>query len=263
MKQTLASVYPSSVAYAENFHRGVSFSGIWWSFACDVRSLWRHNLSSYSCFQTNILAKFVDIICTFFYTQSPYFMCHCTEYKLSALHVRISEENKLNVATQEFITAKFGCVLKKGSKTHSSLRQSNLQLQNEAALMSRRVRAVEHRSAAGLPGAHPALQDRVLLNYTAGLPTCLHQKSQILSQKSQKNPNSSFEAYTHKTSTTAHKTDIKTRQEYGYNTSPIFRSIFFPRNYVVVSVVNLFLSITSIIFRATVKFLQYFVHPAW
>jgi len=34
-------------------------------------------------------------------------MFHCTEYKLSALQVRISEENTLNAATQEFITAKF------------------------------------------------------------------------------------------------------------------------------------------------------------
>jgi len=69
-------------------------------------------------------------------------MCHCTEYKLSAVQVRISEENKLNAATQQFITSKFGCVLKKGSKTHLSLLQSNLQLQNEAALISRRIRAV-------------------------------------------------------------------------------------------------------------------------
>jgi len=64
-----------------------------------------------------------DIICIFFYTHSPYFMCHCTEYKLLALQVRISEENKINVATQEFITAKFGCVLKRGVKhTHHYVR---------------------------------------------------------------------------------------------------------------------------------------------
>jgi len=58
----------------------------------------------------NVLAKFVDIICIFVYAHRPaptYFMCHYTEYKLSALQVRISEENKLNAATQEFITAKF------------------------------------------------------------------------------------------------------------------------------------------------------------
>jgi len=29
----------------------------------------RHNLRSYSCFQTNVLAKFVDNICIFFYYQ--------------------------------------------------------------------------------------------------------------------------------------------------------------------------------------------------
>jgi len=47
----------------------VSFSCIWWSFVFGVRFLWRHNLTSYSCFQ----AKFVDIIGIFFYMHSPYF----------------------------------------------------------------------------------------------------------------------------------------------------------------------------------------------
>ena len=105
------------------FSWGGSFSGIWCSFVCGVWFLWCHNLTSYLCFQTNVLAKFFDIICIFFYTHSPYFMCHCTEYKLLALQVRISEENKLTVAIQEFITAKFGCVLKRGVKhTHHYVR---------------------------------------------------------------------------------------------------------------------------------------------
>jgi len=44
-------------------------------------------------------------------------------------------------------------MLKQGSETHSSLRQSNLQRKNEAALMSCLIRAVEHRKcAAGLAG---------------------------------------------------------------------------------------------------------------
>jgi len=92
-------------------------------------------------------------------------MCYCTEYKLSALQVRISEENELNATTQQFITAKIsGCALKQGSETHSSPRQSNLQLQNQAALMSSRIRAVEQRKcAAGLAGAHSGLQGRILL----------------------------------------------------------------------------------------------------
>jgi len=95
-------------------------------------------------------------------------MCHCTEYNLLALQVRLSEENKLNVTTQQFITTKIsGCALKQRRKTHSSMRQSNLQLQNEAALMSCRIRAVEHiKCAAGLAGAQPGLQDRILLHYT-------------------------------------------------------------------------------------------------
>jgi len=95
-------------------------------------------------------------------------MCLCTEYKLSVLQVVLSEENKLNATTQQFITAKTPCcALKQGSKTYSSMRQSNLQLQIAAALMSCRIRAVEHRKcAAGLAGAHPDLQDLILLNCT-------------------------------------------------------------------------------------------------
>ena len=61
----------SAVAYAENFHEGVSFSGIWWLFAFGACCLSRHNLTSYSCFQTNVLAKFDDIRCIFFSTHSP------------------------------------------------------------------------------------------------------------------------------------------------------------------------------------------------
>jgi len=133
-----------------------------------VRCFWRHNLTSKSCFQTNVLARFVDIIRIFFYIHSPYFMCYCTEYQLLALHVRLSEENKRNTTTQQFITTKISdCALKQGSKTHSSIRQSNLQLQNEAVLMSCPMRVVERRkSAAGLAGAHPGLKDRILLKYT-------------------------------------------------------------------------------------------------
>ena len=95
-------------------------------------------------------------------------MCHCTEYKLSALQVRLSEKNKLNPTTQQFITAKIsGCVLKQGSETHSSLRQSNFQLQNQATLRSHQIQAVVYwRYAAGLAGAHPGLEDWILLNYT-------------------------------------------------------------------------------------------------
>jgi len=62
-----------------NFSWGVSFCGIWWSFVFGVRCFWRHNLTSYSCFQ----AKFVDTIGIFFYTHSPYFC------KNQALYTRL------------------------------------------------------------------------------------------------------------------------------------------------------------------------------
>jgi len=89
------------------------------------------------CFQTNVLAKFVDIVCIFFYVHSPYYICRRTEYELPSLQVRLLGKNKLNATTQQFITAKItGCALKQGNETHSSLRQRNLQLQNQAALRS-------------------------------------------------------------------------------------------------------------------------------
>jgi len=74
--------------YAHNFHGGVSFRGIWWSFAFGVRYLWRHNSTSYSCFQTNVLAKFFDTICIFFYIHSPYFIALNINYHRSKLGYR-------------------------------------------------------------------------------------------------------------------------------------------------------------------------------
>jgi len=95
-------------------------------------------------------------------------MCHCTDYKLSALQVRISEENKLNATTQQLIIAKIsGCALKQGSKTHSSLGQNSLQLQNEAALMSFEYEQSSIESVRLDWLVHNAgLQGRILLNCT-------------------------------------------------------------------------------------------------
>jgi len=33
--------------------------GPWWSLLLDIPCLWRHNMTSYSHLQTNVLAKFV------------------------------------------------------------------------------------------------------------------------------------------------------------------------------------------------------------
>ena len=211
---------------------------------CDV-TIWRH-----SCFQTNVLVKFVDIICIF-PTRTPLILC-VIALNINYQRSKLGYWRKINsfLRHRSSQLQRFFCVLKKESKTHSSPRQSNLQPQNEAVRMYRRIQAVEHRCAAGVAGAHPGLQDRILLNYTTGLPTCLHQKK----------TGSTFEAYTHKTWTTTHKIDIKTRRNRRYNASPIFWSIFVP---VITLTCICFSSITSIIFRATVKFLQYSVHPAW
>ena len=139
VRRKISWVVFHSMAYSSHLHLVCS--------VCDG-----HNLTSYSCFQTNVLANFFDITCIFFCTYSPYCISHCTDYKLSALQVRISVENKLHATTQQLITAKIsGCLLKQGSETHSSLGQNNLQLQNETALMCSWIRAVEYKKcAAGL-----------------------------------------------------------------------------------------------------------------
>jgi len=63
-------------------------------------------------------------------------MCHCTEYKLLLLHIKLSEENTLNAETQQFKTAKISVwALKQGSKTPTiASAQFTTKLQNETAL---------------------------------------------------------------------------------------------------------------------------------
>ena len=58
----------STSSVLRNFSWRGSFSAIWWSFVFGVRFLWRQSLTPYSCVQTNVLAKFVDMICIFFYS---------------------------------------------------------------------------------------------------------------------------------------------------------------------------------------------------
>jgi len=49
-----------------------AWSGVWWSWLLDIRCLWRHNMTSYSRLQINVLVKFVDTTYILFYTHSPY-----------------------------------------------------------------------------------------------------------------------------------------------------------------------------------------------
>jgi len=136
---------------------------ICWSFVFGVRCLSRHNLTSFPCFQTNILAKFVDTICTLvlFCMHSLYYICHCTEYKLSALQVRILEENTLNATTQQFITAKISdCSLKQGSKTQPTTEQFRTAKTGCANVSSNTSSRAQ---VCGWNGAHPGLQDRILI----------------------------------------------------------------------------------------------------
>ena len=62
------SLYVKAVAYAENFHGDF----IQWHVV--VICIWCALFVTSCSFQTNVLAKFVDVICIFFYTHSPYFI---------------------------------------------------------------------------------------------------------------------------------------------------------------------------------------------
>jgi len=69
------------------------------------------------------------------FTRTPLNLCVIV-LNIHYQHSRLGYRRKINNATtQQFKIAKIsGCALKLGSKTRSSLRQSNLQLQNQAAL---------------------------------------------------------------------------------------------------------------------------------
>jgi len=63
------------------------------SFSPKIRKIYALNTSRQGPRQVHRLPPLKHTtVCIFFYTHSPYFMCHCTEYKLSALQVGISEE---------------------------------------------------------------------------------------------------------------------------------------------------------------------------
>jgi len=165
----------------ENFHGGFSFLGIWWSSVCGVRCLcvfmYPNQRFGEVCGHNMHILLHANAL--------PYFMILCViALNLNCQCSKLGYRRKLNsMLHRSSKLQNFDCVLKKGSKTHSSLCQCKPQ--NEAALMSRRILAGEHRCAAGLAGAPPSLQDRILLYYTTGFLACLHRKSQTLSQKSQ------------------------------------------------------------------------------
>ena len=128
---------------------------------CDV-TIWCNIHVSKPTFWRSLLIQYA-----YSSTRAPLISC-VIALNINNQHSNLGYRRKIhfNSTTQQFITAKISdYALKQGSKTHSSIRQSNLQLQTQAALMPHRIRAVEHRCAAALTGAHPDLQDRILLNY--------------------------------------------------------------------------------------------------
>ena len=115
------------------FSWGISFSDTC-PFVFGVRCLWRHIYVSKPTFWRSLLTHYA-------YSSARTLLILC----VIALNINHHRSKAVK---------------------HSSLRQSKLQLQNQVARMSHRIRAVEHRCVAGLVGVHPGLQDRILLNYT-------------------------------------------------------------------------------------------------
>jgi len=140
---------------------GGSFSGICWSFALGVCSLWRHSLMSFMFPNQRFGDVFRHDLHMLLHALPLPFFCVVTlniNYQRSKFEYRRKINSTLRHSSSQLQKHQATC--QNGSKTHS-------QLQNEAALMSCRIWAVEHRKcAAGLAGAHPGLQHRILLNYT-------------------------------------------------------------------------------------------------
>jgi len=115
------------------------------STVCEI-TIWRHIYVLKPTFWRSLLTQYV-------YSST----CALLILRIIALNINY-QRSKLS-----------GCVLKQGSKTHSSLCQSNLQLQNQIAPTYRRIRAAKHRCGVG---AHAGLQDRILLNYKKTFVFC-------------------------------------------------------------------------------------------
>jgi len=131
-----------------------------------VRSLWRHihisklmfwrSLLTYS--NMHILLHALPSICV---------MALNINYQLSRLGYRRKINSTLRHSSHNCKNIRPR--VKTASKTNSSLCQSNLQLRNQAGLMSRRIRAVSTESVLlGCLTHTPVctLQDRILLNFT-------------------------------------------------------------------------------------------------
>jgi len=106
----------------------------------------------------------------FLYIHSPYFMRHCTEYKLLALQVRLSDENTPNA--QRYDTAVRNCKnirLRVKTGEYNTLINSSEQFATEKRGCANVLSKTSSRalvSAGGLTGAHPGMKNRILLNYT-------------------------------------------------------------------------------------------------
>jgi len=132
-------------------------SGVLWSLLLYIRCFQRHNMTSCLRLPTNVLAKFVDAICTLQYSTRTLLtrycaMCHCNEHQLSALQGRTSEKNSSQRYDQaaHSVRAKIsGNKLKHGSRTPCYV--SAVHIWNyKSARLPRRIAVEQRRYAAGM-----------------------------------------------------------------------------------------------------------------
>ena len=135
---------------------------IWCAQFCDF-TIWRHIHVSKPTFWRSLLTQYA-----YSSTRTLLTLCVIT----LNINYQCSKLGYWRKNTQRYDTAVHNCkniglCVKTGewNTLITTSERCTVQLQNQATLMSRWIRAVEHRCAVGLAGAHPGLQDRILLNY--------------------------------------------------------------------------------------------------
>ena len=116
---------------------------------CGV-TIWRHIHVSKPTFWRSLLTLYA-----YFSTRTRLILC-VIALNINYQRSRLGYRRKINPMLRH--RSSYNCKILTACwrrVKHSSLRQSVLQLQNEVALMSRRIWAVEHRCVAELAGAHP------------------------------------------------------------------------------------------------------------
>jgi len=136
-----------------------------WSSLLDICCLWRHNMTSYSRLQTNILAVCWHNMHNILHTLYLLVVVQrATVTNISAGSHKTRANTALNAKTEQFITAKIsGNALKHGSRTHSVPRQRSLQLHN----LRLRIETVEWNTLSATAGHFTTTKTPICANVSS------------------------------------------------------------------------------------------------